>query len=179
MEKEKLLADKLDCNDKEILAEMWREACQNGKNLSFRVISGSMRPVIEAGNVVKIIRVLPSSIHVGDVVAFQVGEKIVVHRVISKSKSNRQIVFRHMGDACRRAEQFLPEHLIGRVSVVEKDGCEIHLDLPCHTLGKKIRVWRSRFIDTVYYMKNRHTRVVLLKKIRSLWSFRRHLLLRG
>lgn len=179
VEKETLLADKLDCKEKEILAEMWQEAYQNGKSLSFKVISGSMRPMIEVGNVVRIIRVPASSIHVGDVVAFQADEKIVVHRVVSKSKSNREIKFRHMGDACRTSEKFLPEHLIGKVITIEKDGREINLDSPGHTLLKKLRVLRSRFIDTVYRMKNRHTRVVLLKKMRPLKSVCQSLLTRS
>jgi signal peptidase I len=179
MEKETLLADKLGCNDKEILAEMWQEAYQNEKGCSFRVVSGSMRPMIEVGDIVRIIRVSPSSIHTGDVAAFHVGKKIVVHRIIGKSSSNRQTRFRHMGDACRKSGKFLPQHLIGKVKAIEKEGYDIRLDSLGNTIGKKLRVWRLLYIETVNRLKNRHTRVVLLRKMRPLRKFSRSLLLRS
>ena len=179
MEKETLLVDKLDCYDKEILTEMWQEAYQNGKGFSFRVISGSMRPIIEVGDVVKIIRVPPSSIHTGDVAAFKVGKKIVVHRVIGKSKSNQQTRFRHMGDACRKSGKFLPQHLIGKVKAIEKEGREILLDSPRKILGKKLQVWRLCLIENLNRLKNRHTRVVLMRKMRPLKKLHRSLFLRS
>jgi len=76
-----LAANKLDCKAQCILGEMWQEACERGGSLSFKVVSGSMSPMIEVGDVVTVGRADHSRVRIGDVVAFQDGQNVVVHRV--------------------------------------------------------------------------------------------------
>jgi len=134
---------------KSILKEMWWEACDKGESLRFKIVSGSMKPLIMPGDEVKVAKTEPSDIRIGDVVALKAGQRVVVHRIIGKSLSNQQIVFRHMGDAGVSSAIIAAQNLIGKVSVIKKDGCEMSLDKSWYGVVNKIRVWRLRLVDSL------------------------------
>lgn len=149
MEKESLATKRLGCTTQDILGEMWQEVCERGGSLSFRIVSGSMSPMIEVDDVVRVSRVEPSRVRIGDIVAFQNGRNVVVHRVIGKSRSAGRLRFRQMGDAGRSSARFPAQNLIGKVTVVHKKGYEIHLDSPIHMIGNKVIGWRLRLVDFI------------------------------
>ena len=113
-----LAASRLSCKIQGVLGEMWREACNRGTRLRFTVASGSMKPLIQIGDVLMVSKVRPHQIHIGDIVAFQNAQNVVVHRIIGKSLSNQQLTFRHMGDAGASSGKIAAQNIIGRVTVI-------------------------------------------------------------
>jgi signal peptidase I len=160
------------------LGEMWQEVYERGGNLSFKIVSGSMSPTIEVGDVVKVSRAQPSEIHLGDIVAFQDGQYVMVHRIIGKSLSNEQIIFRHMGDAGASSRRIPAQNLIGRVSVVKKNGREIFLDKSRYALSNKIQVWKLRLVDNLSRMKRTILGKCLCLVLRPAWRLYRNSILR-
>jgi signal peptidase I len=152
-----------------VLKEMWREVCEKRGSLNFRIVSGSMSPLIKADDVVKVSRVEPSRVRIGDIIAFQSGQNVVVHRVIWKSRSSQQLRFRQMGDACRSSARFPARNLIGKVTVIQKQGYEKRLDSPGQVIGNKIIGWRLLFKDT--YKRKLRQRIIsgLRKAFRPIW----------
>ena len=66
------------------------------------VVSGSMRPTLEVGDIVVVKAVDPSEIRVGDVIVFHDpidGEKLIVHRVVDVVHSGGKYYFDTKGDA--------------------------------------------------------------------------------
>ena len=177
-EEDILAADRLDCKIQSTLGQMWREACKKGRNLSFKIVSSSMSPIIEVGDVVKVGRVEPSRIRIGDVVAFRDGQSVMVHRIIGKSLSNAQLTFRHMGDAGASSGKIAAQNLIGRVAVIEKEGREIRLDSRRHIMSNRILGWRLRLVDTLGRVQHRHISIVVRLALRPMWRLYRRLLLR-
>ncbi len=175
MEEHRLTADEL--SPRAQLNEMWQEACDRGRSCSFRVVSGSMRPLIEIGDVVKVTRAEPSRIRIGDVVVFREGQVMVVHRIIRKSWSNQQLEFRHSGDAGVFSGTIAAQNLIGKVSVIEKDGRRIFLDTPWRVMSNRILGWRLRLVHTLGQAKYKHTSRGLRLALRPMWRLCRSLLL--
>lgn len=176
MEEDALSADKLSHKAHSVLVEMWQEACDRGSRLGFRVVSGSMEPLIQVGDVVKITRVEPSSVHIGDIVAFQQGQSVVVHRVIGKSPSNQQLIFRHRGDAGASSGEIPAENLIGKVSAIEKEGREIFLDTTRHAMSNRVLGWRLRFVDGLGRGQHKHIGIGVRLALRPMWRLCRSLL---
>ncbi len=168
---------KLDGKTQRVLGEMWQEVCERGRDLNFKIVSGSMSPMINTGNVVTVSKADPSRVRIGDVLAFQDGENIVVHRVIGKCWINRQLYFRHRGDAGVGSGRVPAINLIGRVLSVRKDGREIMLGTSWYVIINKILGWRLRFRDRLDGVKPRYFSIVLHQAMRPIWRICRSLLL--
>ncbi len=176
MEEDAWTADKVSHNAQRLLEEMWQEAYDRGRGLRFRVASGSMYPLLEVGDVVKVTRAEPSRLRIGDVVAFQNGRSVVVHRIIGKSWSNQQLSFRHRGDAGVSSGNIAAQDIIGRVSVIEKEGREIFLDTPRYIISNKILGWRLQLVDSLGRTKHRHISIGLRLALRPIWRLCRRFL---
>ena len=173
-----MTSDDLKTEVQDILPEMWREACDKGTLLRFRVSSGSMTPILNVGDVVRVSRIEPSAVRVGDIVAFQDGSNILVHRIIARKWSNNQLIFRHRGDNAVSSGVFAVDNLIGRVISVDKEGHEISLDTLWHRINNKIIGWRLRIIGHINYRYPRLIRVVFHVILGPPWCLYRRLLLR-
>jgi signal peptidase I len=149
--------------------EMWREMCRSGGSLSFKILSGSMRPTLEVGDIVKVSGVEPSDVHVGDILAFRVGQNAVIHRIIGKSRFDRQLIFRHRGDAGGLPATIEEKNIIGKVLSINRNGLEIPLDTLRVTFSNKILGWRLHFIDTIDRMPPGLKRTVIHQTLRLPW----------
>ncbi|EOD01703.1 signal peptidase I [Caldisalinibacter kiritimatiensis] len=64
------------------------------------VLTGSMRPVLEPGDMIVAKEIDPTKIKVGDVITYKVSEStLVTHRVIEIIKKDNKIMFKTQGDA--------------------------------------------------------------------------------
>ena len=74
-ERRNLIIHELDDKAQSVLGEMWKEVCERGKSLSFKIVSGSMLPMIGVSDVVKVSRVEPSRIRIGDIAPGRSGHR--------------------------------------------------------------------------------------------------------
>jgi len=157
---------------------MWQEACEQGGILSFKIVSGSMRPIIKTGDVVKVTRTEPSTVCIGDIIAFQDGQHVVVHRVIGKSYSNQQIIFHHRGDAGVSSGYVTAQNLIGRVTTIERKGHATIFESLRYSTINCILVWQLRLADRLRRTKHRCIGIGLRSILRPAWRPCRSLLIR-
>ena len=173
-----MVADMTDYKMQSVLGEMWQEACEKGNSLNFRVQSGSMRPMIEVGDVVSISKVQPLNIRIGDIVAFKDGQNVVVHRIINKSLSDAELTFHQQGDVGGSARLIVAQDIIGKVTSIDKEGRKIHLDSPRYIISNRLMGWRLRLVYIFNYMRPRFLSIVLHQTLRPVWKLCRSLLLR-
>jgi len=164
-------------NNGNIPAEMWREACDRGTILHFKVVSGSMSPLVEVDDVVMVSKAEPSGIKVGDIVAFREENYVIVHRIIDKTFSNSQIKFRHVGDNGGIPRELVAEDIIGLVTAIRKGDREIRLDSRWNSISSRILVSRLKFIDSLGRMKYKHLGSVIRLILRPFWRINRRILL--
>jgi hypothetical protein len=157
--------------------EMWQEACNRGGRLSFRVVSGSMEPTIRVGDRVRVTRVEPSRLRIGDIVTFRDGQNVMVHRIIATSRTNGQVTFRHRGDDGAASGTFAVGNLIGKVYAIEKDECETPHDTPGYALTDRVLGWRLRIKDSLGRTQHRRIGAGLRLALRPIWRLCRGFLL--
>jgi len=135
-----------------------------------------MSPAIEVGNVVRVTRVEPSRIRIGDIVAFKKGQNVVVHRIIGKNSSNTRFTFWQMADIGRSAGKISARDIVGRVTIIKKEGREIFLDTPWYIMSNKVMGWRLWLIDTLGRMQHRRISIAVHLALRPMWRLCRRLL---
>ncbi len=90
-----------------------------GADESYIVLTGSMRPAIDPGDVVFVSAVPVASVGVGDVVTFDRGGDVpTTHRVIEVVEADGEVAFRTQGDANEDPDAALvrPDQLVGVVT---------------------------------------------------------------
>jgi signal peptidase I len=160
-----------------VLGEMWQEACNRGRSLSFRIVSDSMSPIIEVGNVVRVSHVEPSDVRFGDIVAFRDNRNVVVHRVIGRYCSDKQPGFYHGGDFTSVSGQAHFDDIIGRVTAIQKGRREIRLDTPGQIMINRVMGWRLRLVNILGQTRPRFISIALHQALRPPWKLCRSLLL--
>jgi signal peptidase len=88
-----------------------------GAEHSYVVISDSMSPTIDTGDVVIVRETATESIDRGDVITFRRSERRITHRVVEVVENDGSRAFRTKGDANEVADRSLvsAEHVVGRV----------------------------------------------------------------
>ncbi len=81
------------------------------------VYSGSMRPAMDAGDIVIIAKVTPDTIKPGDVVQFREEDYTVMHRVVEIVEIEGSTFFITKGDANNNPDTnpVIPENVVGKV----------------------------------------------------------------
>ncbi len=160
-----------------LLPDMWQETCDRGGCLTFRLISGSMEPLIRVGDRVKVSRMEPSRLRIGDIIAFREGRGVTVHRIIRRSHIDGQLYFYAQGDAGSGWGKVTKEDLIGKVYAIERDQCEILLDTPRYMVVNKILGWRLFLVACLRIMKYRSLSNGIRLALRPAWRLSRRILL--
>lgn len=160
-----------------LLPDMWQEACERGGYLSFRVISGSMEPMIRVGDRVKVSRAEPSRLRIGDIIAFREGQGVTGHRIISRGNFNGQVSFYVRGDVGSAWRRVTVEDLIGKICAIERDEHEILLDTPRYTIANKILGWRLLLVDCLRRIKCRRFSDGVHLVLRPVWRLCRRIML--
>lgn len=71
----------------------------------YAVMSGSMVPAIPVGSLVVVTSADSSAVNVGDVITFQLPDRVVTHRVIAIDHDTTGLIFTTKGDANEVADQ--------------------------------------------------------------------------
>lgn len=82
------------------------------------VLSGSMRPVLEPGDLIITKDIEPEKVNKGDVITYRGStEVLVTHRVIDITEKNGELAFQTKGDANNTEDSglVLPEQLVGQL----------------------------------------------------------------
>lgn len=81
------------------------------------MISGSMSPSMDVGDVAIVQNVSPNSIESGDIIQYWLGEEMVIHRVIEVQQTGNEKVFVTKGDANQKSDPkpVLPAQVRGKV----------------------------------------------------------------
>src|SRR5262249_5102952 len=89
-----------------------RKALERNGSVSFRVKGGSMLPFIWPNTMVTVIRTRTSDLAVGDVILFQCGDQLALHRVIRKEPAGYVV----SGDASPQSGSLVFEtQILGRL----------------------------------------------------------------
>jgi hypothetical protein len=162
----------------DVLRDMWREVCERGKTVRFKMISGSMSPMIEVDDIVTVSHAEPSALRIGDVIAFMDNRNIIVHRIVDVKRSEGKYHFRHKGDAGVASGMIAMENVIGRVTIVEKEGRDIHLGSLRYRITGKILGWRLKTVYSLGNMKFRRIGSGIRFVVRPFWRVCRNVLSR-
>ena len=111
------------------LITLVREGLSKGISFKFKVQSDSMRPFIMKGDIVTVDSSEMRRLKTGDVILFQSGSLMIVHRMLFKYLSSGNDTLRTKGDAAPRMDAPIDSSmLLGRVREVERSGVRLNLD---------------------------------------------------
>jgi len=113
-------------SDKGLIEEMQAELFLKRGEGWFRVLSGSMSPIIETGD--RILAKKVDEINLRDIVVFRSGSIFITHRIIKIIRKDGKDMLLQRGDAGGIAALIPPESVMGKVIAVEKKGKVIRLD---------------------------------------------------
>lgn len=157
---------------------MLQEACNRGGSLTFKVISGSMEPMLQVGDRVKVSRVEESRLHTGDIIAFRKGEGVIGHRIISRDKQNGRVYFNVRGDVGSVRDKIAAKDIIGKIYAIEKDDGEVVLDTARYIITNRLLGWRLRLREAVYRKDRQYPGRAIRWMLGPVWRwFQRHLVL--
>lgn len=82
------------------------------------VLTGSMRPVLEPGDMIVIKQIDTKKVKTNDVITYWIGNKLVTHRVVEIVNGNGNTSFRTKGDANNVEDGKLisPDKIVGRLA---------------------------------------------------------------
>ena len=111
-----------------LLNEMYEDIfLKQGKGW-FRIISGSMRPLIRINDKILARKVTSSEVAPGDIILFKSSGLFVTHRVLKILHRDGETMILQCGDAGVNASYVSPESVFGKVVAIEKDGRILRLD---------------------------------------------------
>ena len=93
----------------------------------FRVLSGSMYPLIKVNDRVLVKKMDTGKLRAGDIILFKVDDKCIAHRIIKILKRDGRHLFYEKGDANQYANLISPESIMGKVTAIEKNGHKLAL----------------------------------------------------
>jgi len=113
----------------------------------FKIVSGSMYPLIDINDRVLVKKIIPSEVRLRDIILFKVDDVFVTHRVIKILRQNGKTLILQKGDASNHASMIDPEIIIGRVVTIQKKGRFLSLE----SGGGKVINHFLGFKNTVLY----------------------------
>ncbi len=108
-------------------------------SIMFAVVEGkSMEPLLQTGDLVLVVKVSPSDIHVGDVVVYKrPGGELVIHRVLKIDKVGNEYMYFIKGDNNPLPDGDIPySWILGKVAGIGGDVFKVPV-LGYLTLGLK------------------------------------------
>jgi signal peptidase I len=112
----------------DLIREMQEELFKKQGEGWFRIISGSMRPLIDVHDRILARWVSPVEVQPADIILFKNRNVFITHRVITIYKQDGKIMILQKGDASAIASTILPESILGKVVAIEKRGRILKID---------------------------------------------------
>ena len=139
--------------------ELWLQGLSSGRTMRFRPLGGSMAPFLRSGDIVNICP--GESCRAGDVVLWQAGDALILHRVVAKQ--NGRIITK--GDALGHLDAPVTrEQILGRAVARERQGRVRRLD------HQGARFLGLAFSFTVALLPGLISLLVRLKNIARNWG---------
>ncbi|MEA2014152.1 MAG: signal peptidase I [Thermodesulfobacteriota bacterium] len=104
--------------------EIWK---QTGKDFELRVCGNSMRPLINSGDRISLRLMDAVVLKRGDIIAFQEGNNLIVHRFIRKKMVNGKWLFCQKGDNLRGWSWIQEDRILGKVESIRRPGRTLSL----------------------------------------------------
>lgn len=127
-----------------VLTSLFIQALRQGQPVWFRVVSGSMLPLVRVGDAVHIEPTSASDLRVGDIAAFETPAGLVVHRLVHYEQTGNQARYVEMGDAALLAHHVDEQAIVGRVTSIRRATRQVDLRLPVAQRWGKVTA-RIRF----------------------------------
>jgi signal peptidase I len=156
-----------DKSQRAIIYHALRTYLDAGEIFKHELSGTSMFPFLKDGDMADLCKIEASTLKIGDVLVFQSGDQLVVHRLIKFWEEHGQIVYQTKGDSCYQADRpFFVEDLIGIVVCVERKGRKINISQ--QKFKNKVIARISSYLPPVYKICRLFMRV--LRKLRKLFS---------
>jgi signal peptidase I len=112
-----------------VVSDLIREEMAQGTALRFRVISGSMAPLIVAGDEVVVEWASADGLRRGDIVLYTVGGAFHTHRLLARRRRGGATLLVTKGDTALNPDQpWREEQLLGRVVAIRREDRTIDLE---------------------------------------------------
>jgi ribosomal protein S18 acetylase RimI-like enzyme len=144
-------------------------------SIRFRAKGFSMRPFIQDGDLITVSPLRNSPIRIGDVVLYKTADgRIIVHRVIRKTRIDGKAAFFIKGDAAfDKPEEVDAKRILGRVVAIERNRLKRKLDTKVYRIIGLLFAGLSPFSRWIYPMgskvKHKGHRLlgIILEKLQS------------
>ena len=103
------------------VSDLIREEMAQGTSLCFRVISGSMVPLIAAGDEIEVEQAGADRLRRGDIVLYTVGGAFHTHRLLARRRHGSATLLVTKGDTSLNPDQpWREEQLLGKVVAIKR-----------------------------------------------------------
>jgi signal peptidase I len=115
-------------SQQKIVSDLIREEMAQGTALRFRVISGSMAPLIAAGDEVVVERASGDRLRRGDIVLYTIDGAFHTHRLLARRRHGGATLLVTKGDTALNPDQpWRGEQLLGKVVAIRREDRTIDL----------------------------------------------------
>jgi len=134
----------IECDNAEFGA-LAQAVLDRGLTLRFRAKGTSMHPFVRSHDILHVRAVVPEKLGTGDLVLFKAADsKVVVHRVLRRTKLENKTAFLVKGDRVEHADGIITaERVLGQVIARERGGVLIDLTTPIRRLVRMAIAWLS------------------------------------
>ena len=151
--------------DTAVIASLYIEAVRKGQPQWFRVISGSMHPLLRIGEEVRVEPAAAERIAVGEIAAFETGEGLVIHRIVQQRQADAGVQLVEMSDVHFRVGRVDDGAVVGRVVAIRQGHISIDLQ---RSIAQKCGRVTARLRYRFYTMRssNKLAQVIIRKSAR-------------
>ncbi len=112
-----------------VVSDLIREGLAQGAPFRFRVVSGSMAPLIAAGDEIVVEQASADGLRRGDIVLYAVGGAFHTHRLLAKRRRGGATLLVTKGDASLNPDQpWREEQLLGKVVALRRASRTVDLE---------------------------------------------------
>ena len=134
-----------DLKNMTLTQELLRHCLQRGQRVTFKVRGISLNPLLLPGDSFLLERVDPERLRAGELVVFEGGDGLTVHRILRKRWRARSIWFQTAGQRARIPDPWIPgTEIIGRaVEIRHGSSANRRRDVPGRWTGA-LWAWRTQ-----------------------------------